>query len=270
MARRKNQPEAVRIKYHLAERLRQVRTELYGERGGPELARRLGVPIRTWYNYESGVTVPSEVVLRFIELTSVEPIWLLHGRGPKYRAAVAPPEMADTGGASIESMLRTVLHRLESRANQGPLSGSLPWVVTQSGDLDASRDDDELTDSPGGGNSRTSLAVRPKQAAQGMLAGRNEGRYLRVEGDAMAPIVADGAFVAFSETEDDPDKLDGKLVIAWVEGRPIVRWFERSGRFALLRAQNPAYEPAVTLLDLEAPEEERRVRRILWIGTPHH
>src|SRR5215469_326511 len=87
MARRKTLPDSVQAKYALAERLRSLRAELYGERGGPELSRRLGLPIRTWYNYESGVTVPAEVVLKIIELTSVEPMWLLHGEGPKYRTA---------------------------------------------------------------------------------------------------------------------------------------------------------------------------------------
>ena len=87
MARRKNLPESVRVKCHLSERLREIRIELHGERGGSEMARRLGLPIRTWYNYESGVTVPAEVMLKFVELTSVEPLWLLHGQGPKFRAS---------------------------------------------------------------------------------------------------------------------------------------------------------------------------------------
>src|SRR5919112_978542 len=82
MARRKNLPEAVQTKASLSERLRAIRAELFGERGGPELARRLGIPIRTWYNYEAGVTVPAEVMLRVIQLTSLEPTWLLSGKGP--------------------------------------------------------------------------------------------------------------------------------------------------------------------------------------------
>src|SRR3954449_1302441 len=97
MARKKNPPESVRVKSQLAERLRSVRIELYGERGGPELARQLEIPNRTWYNYEIGVTVPAEILLRFLEVTTVEPYWLLHGEGPKYRVAPShegsqPPE----------------------------------------------------------------------------------------------------------------------------------------------------------------------------------
>ena len=87
MARRKTLPESVRAKLALAERLAALRSELYGDRGGPEMARRLGIPVRTWYNYEGGVTVPAEVILKIIELTSVEAVWLLHGEGPKFRSA---------------------------------------------------------------------------------------------------------------------------------------------------------------------------------------
>ena len=85
MARRKTLPESLRAKLELAERLAALRLELFGERGGPEMARRLGIPVRTWYNYEGGVTVPAEVVLKIIELTSVDPAWLLHGKGPRFR-----------------------------------------------------------------------------------------------------------------------------------------------------------------------------------------
>ena len=81
MARRKTLPESVRAKQALAERLGTLRSELFGERGGPEMARRLGIPVRTWYNYEGGVTVPAEVILKIIELTSVDPHWLATGLG---------------------------------------------------------------------------------------------------------------------------------------------------------------------------------------------
>jgi steroid delta-isomerase-like uncharacterized protein len=35
----------------LADRLKEIREELFGEHGGPEMARRLGLSARTWYNY---------------------------------------------------------------------------------------------------------------------------------------------------------------------------------------------------------------------------
>ena len=114
MARRKNRPETVITKCRLSERLREIRVERFGERGGSEMARQLNLPVRTWYNYEAGVTVPAEVLLRFMELTGVEPIWLLHGRGPKYRT---PPrrEVGPVAEESVEDLLRAVLRRLEQQ-----------------------------------------------------------------------------------------------------------------------------------------------------------
>src|SRR4051812_3440226 len=94
MARKKNPPETVHLKSQLAQRLRMVRIELFGEHGGPEFARRLRIPHRTWYNYEVGVTVPAEILLRFLEVTQVEPHWLLHGEGLKYRRPMTEDDEA--------------------------------------------------------------------------------------------------------------------------------------------------------------------------------
>jgi hypothetical protein len=70
----------------LAGRLRLIRVERFGEDGISDLAREIHVPERTWRNYEGGVTVPGHVLLRFLDLTSAEPRWLLTGQGPRYRA----------------------------------------------------------------------------------------------------------------------------------------------------------------------------------------
>ena len=69
----------------VAGRLRLVRIELFGEDGGHDLADRLGIPFRTWLNYESGVTIPGEILLLFLETAGIEPLWLLRGVGPRYR-----------------------------------------------------------------------------------------------------------------------------------------------------------------------------------------
>jgi hypothetical protein len=65
----------------LAGRVREVRRQLYGESGAPMLAGALGLPTRTWLNYEAGVVMPGPVILRFIKLTRTEPQWLLTGQG---------------------------------------------------------------------------------------------------------------------------------------------------------------------------------------------
>lgn len=82
-------PDWGQIKRDLAERVREVRTELYGENGGPLLAEALELPYRTWLGYEAGEMIPSEAILRFIELTGTNPHWLLTGEGLKYLASDA-------------------------------------------------------------------------------------------------------------------------------------------------------------------------------------
>jgi hypothetical protein len=266
MARRKNQPDAVRAKFELAERLRAIRTELYGERGGPELARRLNVPVRTWYNYESGVTVPSELMLRFVDLTSVEPGWLLKGTGPRYRTL---PPLPESGGSepSVQALLRTALEYLERRRSQT----RSPTPVAEGKRQAAGRT--QAADPPGEESDAPSEPRMPTLAsavadADWQTAHPDAG-YVRSEGNAMVPVVGDGAFVAYAHDEEDLGSLEGCLVVAWLQGRAIVRWFERSGPYGVLRAENPNFEPAMTLIDLDAPPDEHRMRRVLWIGTPH-
>ena len=75
------------IKLDLASRVRMIREELFGQNGGPLLADEIGVPFRTWMNYEDGCTIPAQAILRFIEVTNAEPHWLLTGEGDKYRPA---------------------------------------------------------------------------------------------------------------------------------------------------------------------------------------
>jgi SOS-response transcriptional repressor LexA len=275
MARRKNLPEAVQTKASLSERLRSVRAELFGERGGPELARRLGIPIRTWYNYESGVTVPGEVILRFVELTGVDPIWLLHGEGPRFRSA--PPPVKSFGSEhSVEALLSRALQRLarkqdvrdEQAASPPPsqdTEGHTAAVPPGTGEI-------VLVGVDASGPSSAAQVTGPRYVAaqREWLSDPSNCRCVRTSGDAMAPIVADGAFVTFTETKDDPEALNGKLVVAWVEGRPLVRWFQHAGQFALLRAENPAFEPNILPIDLKHPPKGFRFHRVLGISTPHY
>ena len=68
----------------LAQRVREIRVERFGKVGRPLLAEILGLPERTLANYESGVSIPALVILRFVELTGVTPRWLRTGHGDKY------------------------------------------------------------------------------------------------------------------------------------------------------------------------------------------
>jgi hypothetical protein len=70
----------------LARRVREVREDLYGEHGAQFLADALELPVRTWVNYEHGVMMPAEIILKLIDATGVSPEWLLTGEEPKYPA----------------------------------------------------------------------------------------------------------------------------------------------------------------------------------------
>ena len=88
------------------------------------MARRLGIPVRTWYNYEAGVTVPAEVILKIIELTAIEPSWLLHGKGPKFRQGI--PERRESG--TPPAMTVGALLRDGAAAPRGPGPGRVAGV----------------------------------------------------------------------------------------------------------------------------------------------
>jgi hypothetical protein len=77
----------------LALRLRELRLRMYGEHGGPLLAKALEIPARTWAHYESGITIPGLVLLRFIEVTGVQPHWLLTGEGQRVLAGCGEPHL---------------------------------------------------------------------------------------------------------------------------------------------------------------------------------
>ena len=70
----------------LSERLRRIRLDRFGEHGIPALSDAINIPARTWENIERGVQIPGSVILQFIEITRVEPHWLLTGEGERYRA----------------------------------------------------------------------------------------------------------------------------------------------------------------------------------------
>jgi hypothetical protein len=276
MARRKTLPDSVKAKFELADRLRQLRAELFGERGGPELARRLGLPIRTWYNYESGVTIPAEVVLRIIELSSVEPMWLLHGEGPKFRpTGTSRSDVMAGPGVSVGALLRTAIQILESSesARHAASSPRRPEEGANEEEAPPAGRSGEIVligvDDVEGEPLTTQSGPRYVAARTEWLDAERDCRCIRIVGDAMAPILSDGAYVAFAKVEEDLLSLDGAMVVAWVENVPIVRWYQHCGRFALLRAENPTTNPPQVLVDLEDRAHECRYRRVLWINTPH-
>jgi len=126
MARKKTPPDQEQLKYQLAQRLKKVRVEIFGEHGGPQLAHVLGIPARTWYNYELGVTVPAEVILRFIGATHVEPRWLLSGQGEKY--GTRPPEPVPNGRPPVAVRLpNDLMDRVSGSLEEGHIVIHVIW-----------------------------------------------------------------------------------------------------------------------------------------------
>ena len=151
MARRKTTQGSILAKKALAERLADLRVELYGEQGGPEMARRLGIPVRTWYNYECGVTVPAVDLLKVMKLTSVEALWLSDGTGPKFRDFRSegvegprdlPADREDLAGSSGRSEATLTSSR---RAAQETKPSAVAEILSQATTLKAPEELEELT-----------------------------------------------------------------------------------------------------------------------------
>jgi hypothetical protein len=126
MARKKTAPGIARARNLLAARLKQIRVEIFGEDGAVEVARRLKIPAGTWHNYERGVTTPAEVILRFIDVTSVDPRWLLFGLGEKYRNEAPGSVGGRASGAGVrlaDDLFNQVCERLE----EGHLVINVTW-----------------------------------------------------------------------------------------------------------------------------------------------
>jgi hypothetical protein len=92
MERSQPRPDWLAVKNALADRVREIRRDLYGVHGGPMLAEMLHIPFRTWMNYEAGCTIPAQIILRFIEVTRADPHWLLTGEGDKFLSGSEPDE----------------------------------------------------------------------------------------------------------------------------------------------------------------------------------
>ena len=261
MARKKTPTVRVNVKAQISGRLREVRQELFGEHGGPELARLLGLPARTWYNYETGVTVPAEVLLSFIDLTGTNPVWLHTGEGSRFARGVEDQILAEL---TPEQLIRRGLEKLEDRPNEVVLVAP-----------------DNLP-----GESRSDFVAVPLVAASslasrgGKAAPRAEGHILayrqwiphprdtvalRLEDEAMTPILPAGSVVAIDRTASDPQGLQGRIVAAVADGEVLVRWLEISGRHLILRPNNPNRDHPLLPLDLDGrPASSVVLGQVVW------
>jgi hypothetical protein len=230
VARKKTPKLRVNVRASLSRRLREIRQEIFGEHGGPELARRLNLPARTWYNYETGVTVPAEVLLGFIDQTRANPMWLLNGEGSRYRHAnddrllsqLTPVQLIRRGLEELENstseMMVVTPENLPSRhASEFIAVGLYPLHDLGATVLDPERLEGYV------------MAYRQ------WLPNPADTIATRLIDDAMHPILPAGSIVAVDRSIVDPRRLHGQLVAARPGGVPMIRWLDVSGRHVILR-----------------------------------
>lgn len=259
MARKKTPKYRLNLKAVVSNRLKEIRQELFGEHGGPELARRLNLPARTWYNYETGVTVPAEVLLAFLEQTGTNPMWLLTGEGPRYRRGLEDQVLSYL---SPEELIRRGLEKLEHRSNDVILA-----------------DPDDL---PGNAGSEfVAVALVPLEMLSGPVVANSEAdEYVwafrqwlprpretlaaRLVDEAMHPILPIGSIVAIDRTAREPEALEGRIVAAMAEGRVVVRWLELSGRHVILRPNQPGPSHNTVALEYSPEESSPVLGQVVW------
>lgn len=261
MARKKTSTVRVNVKAEISRRLREIRQDLFGDHGGPELARRLNLPARTWYNYETGVTVPAEVLLGFIDVTSTNPLWLLTGQGPKYRRGLEDMVLSDL---SPQELIRRGLEKLEERPNEIVLVApeNLPSETSSNFVAVSLMPMRALA-------SRSTLGIPVEGhilAYRQWIPHPRETIAVRLEDDAMHPILPVGSVAAVDRAVTDPSQLQGRLVAACPEGVPMIRWLEISGRHIILRPNLPSRE--FPIVPIEWNEETRSspsiVGQVVW------
>lgn len=259
VARKKTPKTRVNAKASLSRRLREIRQNLFGEHGGPELARRLNLPARTWYNYETGVTVPAEVLLDFIEQTGANPLWLLSGEGPHYTQYGDERLLSELTPVEL---IRRGLERLERNSNQ---------VV----DVDANNHHTEA----GSDFVALNFYAMSELARQPLDVSRVEGHVMAsrqwlpnleatigvlLPDQAMQPILPAGSIVAVDRSVNEPARLHGRIVAACPDGVPMIRWLEISGRHLILRPNQPSRDFPLIPVELDDRASSMLLGQVVW------
>jgi hypothetical protein len=266
VARKKTSKVRVNVKASLSRRLREIRQDIFGEHGGPELARRLGLPARTWYNYETGVTVPAEVLLEFIEQTGASPIWLLSGEGSRYRHSHEDRVLSELTPVEL---IRRGLEELERSPSAMVIAAPENLPVDKASDFVAVG----LYPLP----EIASAVLNPAKAEGYVLAYRHwlpnptATVATRLTDDAMHPILPAGSIVAVDRLVTDPRVLHGQIVAARPNDTPIIRWLDVSGRHIILRPNyNDGNEFPLIPLEFDAQVSRFIIGQVVWSWSRFH
>ena len=221
---------------------------------------RLSLPARTWYNYETGVTVPAEVLLGFIEQTGANPIWLLTGEGPKYRR---PSDERLLSQLSPVELIRRGLEELERSPST--------MVVVAPENLPSEQASEFVAvglyplDEIGGSLSSSARVEGYVLAYQQWLPNPGETIATRLIDDAMHPILPAGSIVAIDRSITDPRRLHGQIVAARPDGVPMIRWLDVSGRHVILRPnQSGGREFPLIPVEYDEADGELIIGQVVW------
>jgi SOS-response transcriptional repressor LexA len=259
VARKKTPKVRVNIKASLSRRLREIRQELFGDHGGPELARRLNLPARTWYNYETGVTVPAEVLLSFIEQTGANPMYLISGEGPKFRRPTDERLLSEL--TPIE-LIRRGLEKLERTSNE------VVVVAPENLPSDVASDFTAVSLYPLSEIGKR--ALDPSQVEGYIMAYRHwlpnpsQTIGVRMIDDSMHPILPAGSIAAVDRSMSNPLLLDGRIVAACPEGEPMIRWLEVSGRHVILRPNQQGREYPLVPVEIDDSRPSFIIGQVVW------
>lgn len=259
MARKKTAKIRVNAKASLSRRLREIRQELFGEHGGPELARRLNLPARTWYNYETGVTVPAEVLLGFIDQTGADPLWLLSGSGRKFRRSHEERMISDL--TPIE-LIRRGLEKLEQEPSR--------VMIVAPENLPGESMAEFVAVSLVPMKELTKRVIDPSHVEGYIMAYRQwlpnpqETVGVRLEDDAMHPILPAGSIVAIDRSVTTPQELQGRIVAACPDGVPMVRWLDVSGRHMILRPNLANKEHPLLPVEIDSHSGDLLIGQVVW------
>jgi SOS-response transcriptional repressor LexA len=80
----------------------------------------------------------------------------------------------------------------------------------------------------------------------------------------MQPILPRGSVVAVDRAVTDPRPLQGKIVAACVDGRPMIRWLDISGRHLILRPNQPTADNAMIAVELAEKDSGPIVGQVVW------
>ncbi|RLT10180.1 MAG: hypothetical protein DWI24_08950 [Planctomycetota bacterium] len=266
VARKRNSNSKSYVKAQISVRLRQIRLELFGEHGGPELARRLDLPARTWYNYETGVTVPAEVMLSFINQTGINPAWLLTGEGHVFREPINPRSSFELSPLqTIRQAVDALELEFSSRDNNSKALNSLLRAEVDKSFISLPLIEmDELI-----GYQSTPFAQRDQfMTLSDWIPRPDNSICVNVNSSAMSPVISCRSIVVVDLSQTDPKDLNGKIVIGLDQkSQTVIRRLEHSGDLLILRAEQSGREFPMIPFTLDE-SADRILGEVIVISSP--